>query len=633
MNKNQKILLIRLIISSILWLSAVILYLILKVEDLPLSFNISELIVLILIVISYLLIGYDILFNAVKKIFKGNLMSEDFLMSIASLAAFSLRFLGHREYLDATAIMLFYQLGEFFQGVITEKNQKDIINTMNLKVNICHKENGLDILPKDVNINDIIIVKVGEMVPLDGISLNSTSINKSSLNGEPLDIYIEQGENVLSGSIVKSKPLKLQVTKKYADSTATKILEMVENATIRKTKTEKFISRFARIYTPIVIALAVFLAVVPPMVIGFIDGFSKHVFYNYLYAAILCLVVSCPCALVVSVPLTYFSSIGFAAKNKIIIKGSTYLDKLGKTKTIVMDKTGTLTKATFSVKQVNGDVIEIAKGLEKNSLHPLAQAINSYPGDILDLSTTEYDGLGVIGFDKNDKKYLIGSKKLMVKESINLTNPVDEAIVLYVAEENNQIGSIVLEDTPKKEAYGVIEKLYNQNYDIVVLSGDNKKSVQSTMNGLNIKDYYADLMPDEKIKIFDNIRTTNKKNKRSTVFIGDGINDAPVLSLADVGISMGQLGSDAAIEASDVVVLNDNLESIPLLMKISQKSKKLVIQNIILSIGIKLVILLLTILSNILKTFTVPMELAIFGDVGVLIITILNALRALYIKK
>jgi len=632
-NVKQKTLLIRLIVALVLWLTSIIFYVVFKIESLDATYSINEIIILVLIVVSFLIAGYDIIFNAIKKIFKGNFMSEDFLMTVASLAAFGLRFLGHREYLDAVAIMIFYQVGELFQSIINEKNKRDIVNTMNLKVTICHTLDGEDINPNDVNIDDVLVVKVGEIVPVDGISLNETFINKASLNGEALDEYVNKGDVILSGSIVNVNPLTLKVTKKYTDSTACKILELVENATIRKTKTEKFISKFAKIYTPIVIVLAILVGIVPPIIIGSINGFSKDLFYNYLYVSILCLVVSCPCALVVSVPLTYFSSIGLAAKHKIIIKGSTYLDKLANTKTIAMDKTGTLTKAEFQIKKVNGDIIEIAKGLEKNSLHPLAIAINKAEGNAKELKTIEVGGLGIIGYDEDNTKYLIGSLKFMEKENIELFDIPNDPIVLFVAKNKTQIGSIVLSDTLKDEAKDVVKDIKDLGIDVLVLSGDNERNVKEAMSNLGIANYHSNLLPDQKIELFDNVRMENKQNKKTTVYVGDGINDAPTLSLADVGVSMGVLGSDSAIEASDIVVLNDNLTSIPKLIKIAKKTRKLVVENIIISIGIKVAILVLALISNLFKSFTVPMELAIFGDVGVLILVILNALRALKIKK
>lgn len=625
MTKKNKILVIRLIIALIFWIVAIIL------EH---AIATNELLFLSFYIISYLIAGYDILLLGFKNIFSARFLDEYFLMSVASLGAFFIRFFGNNEYLEAVAVMIFFQVGEVFQGVAVEKSKKAIMSTLNLKVTNCTLEDGSVVLPNDVKIGDIIIVKPGEMVPIDGVALNPSIVNMASLTGEALDVEISINDNVLSGSINKNTPLKIKVTKEYNDSTVTKILEMVENATMRKAKTEKFITKFARIYTPIVVGLAVLLAVLPPLIIGLINGFSNELWNSYIYAALTCLVVSCPCALVVSVPLSYFAGIGANAKKKIIVKGGITIDDLSNVSTIVLDKTGTLTKAEFSITKVYGDeeeILKIARGLEKNSTHPLALAINKSEGEAYTFLVTETPGYGIVGTKDNDK-YICGSYSLLKKNNIEPILVNHAGSILYIAKNDTCIGAIVLEDTIKDEAKEVIELLHKMNKKVIVLSGDVKESVESVCNRLNIKEYHYSLLPQDKVKIVEDLTNNNKNEK--ILFVGDGINDAPVLALADVGVSMGQIGSDAAVEASDVVILNDNLNALPNMIKIAKKTKRIVIENIIFTIGVKIIILLLCAISNIsiFGNFYLPMWVAIFGDVGVCVLAVFNALRALKCK-
>ena len=625
MTKKNKILVIRLIIALVFWIVAIIL------EH---AIATDELLFLSFYIISYLIAGYDILLLGFKNIFSARFLDEYFLMSVASLGAFFIRFFGNNEYLEAVAVMIFFQVGEVFQGVAVEKSKKAIMSTLNLKVTNCTLEDGSVVLPNDVKIGDIIIVKPGEMVPIDGVALTPSIINMASLTGEALDVEISINDNVLSGSINKNTPLKIKVSKEYSDSTVTKILEMVENATMRKAKTEKFITKFARIYTPIVVGLAVLLAVLPPLIIGLINGFSKELWNSYIYAALTCLVVSCPCALVVSVPLSYFAGIGANAKKKIIVKGGITIDDLANVSTIVLDKTGTLTKAEFSITKVYGDeeeILKIAIGLEKNSTHPLALAINKSEGEAYTFLVTETPGYGIVGTKDNDK-YICGSYSLLKKNNIEPIEVTHAGSILYIAKNDKCIGAIVLEDTIKDEAKEVIELLHKMNKKVIVLSGDVKESVESVCNRLNIKEYHYSLLPQDKVKIVEDLTNNNKNEK--ILFVGDGINDAPVLALADVGVSMGQIGSDAAVEASDVVILNDNLNALPNMIKIAKKTKRIVIENIIFTIGVKIIILLLCAISNIsiFGNFYLPMWVAIFGDVGVCVLAVFNALRALKCK-
>lgn len=630
MEKRNKILIFRLIIALLFWISGIILE-----YAIPYSFSI-EMVYLSLFIVSYIISGYDILWGALKHILSGELLDEYFLMSFATIGAFVIRIFGDIEYLEAVAVMIFFQIGEVFQGIAVEKSKSAIMNTMNLSVTKCTLLNGDVVDPYDVQIGDIIIIKPGEMVPIDGVAMTSGVINQASLTGEAIDIDVSENDVILSGSINTTAPLNIKTTKLYSDSTAYKIIDMVENATMRKAKSERFITKFARVYTPIVVIFALLLALLPPTIIGLVDSFSGDVYSKYIYAALTCLVVSCPCALVVSVPLSYFAGIGASAKKKIIVKGGNYLEDLALCDTIIMDKTGTLTKAKFEVVEIIGDnkeeIIKIAKGLEKYSTHPLALAINEYEGESYDFEIEETPGFGIVGIKDNDK-YICGSLKLLNRFNIE-TNSIDLAgSILYIAKNNEFIGAIRLEDTPKDEAKENISKLISMGKRVIVLSGDTKNSVESLCNKLGIREYYYSLLPEDKVSKTEEI--IKSKDTGKVLFVGDGINDAPVLALSDIGVSMGQIGSDSAIEASDVVILNDNLDALPNMLNISYKTRRIVIENIIFIITAKILILLLCAISNLpaLEGFKIPMWVAIFGDVGVCVIAILNSMRALRVKK
>ena len=626
MTKENKILIIRIGVAILLWITAFIFE-----HTLPASFN-YEIVYLILYVIAYLIAGYDVIFSAIKKIPSGQFLDEEFLMFIASLGAFLLRLFDKIEYSEATAVIIFFQIGEVFEGIAVQRSKDAILETINLKVNKSYLKDGTEIDPNDLRIDDEIMVKPGEVVAVDSVSLGEGIINTSSLTGEALDVVVNKGDVVLSGSLNKNTPLFLKVLKEYSDSTATKILNLVEDATMRKTKNEKFITKFSRIYTPIVVGIALVIAVIVPLIIGFINGFSSQLWSDYIYVAITCLVVSCPCALVVSVPLTYFAGIGCCARNKIIVKGSVILEELAQTKIAITDKTGTLTKAKFELVKTYGDeeLLKIAKGLEIKSNHPLAVAVTEIESDYYDFEVEEVPGYGIIGY-KDGIRYICASKKLFDKENIKVEEINDAGAILYVSKNDVYIGALVLEDKLKDEAKNSIDDLIDLGEDVYVLSGDNEANVKSVCDKLSIKNYYASLLPEEKAKHVTEIK--NNSNGK-VIFVGDGINDAPVLAISDVGVSMGQIGSDAAIEASDVVILNDNLSTLPIMIRIARKTKKIVVENIIFSIGVKIVILFLAILFNMpfMEGLQLPMWVAIFGDVGVLIIAILNAIRALFIK-
>ena len=617
MTKKNKILLIRLSIAIVLWVLAICLE-----HTLPETEPLFEVLYAVIYAVAYLIAGYDILWGALRNIFQGKFLDEYFLMAIASLGAFALRAFGDAEYLEAVAVMVFFQVGEVFQGIAVEKSRNAIMDTMDLKVTKCYLESGEELEPEDVQIGQRIVVRPGEMVPLDGISRTSGSINVASLTGEALDVDINDGDTVLSGSINTTTPIVVEVTKEYYDSTAAKILDMVENATMKKAKSEQFITKFARFYTPTVVLLALILAFIPPLFMGFKENFSF-----WFKSALSCLVVSCPCALVVSVPLSYFAGIGANAKKKIIIKGGSYLEDLAICDTMILDKTGTLTKASFEITKIIGDnteeILKIAKGLEKNSTHPLAQAIQKVEGEAYEFVIEETPGFGIIG-TKDGIPYVCGSSKLLRNNGIEPLEIDEAGSILYIAKDKKCIGAIILEDVLKDEAIENIRALRQMGKRIVVLSGDTKKSVESICNRLEIKEYYYSLLPADKVAKVEEI--IKSKTSGKVLFVGDGINDAPVLALADIGVSMGQIGSDAAVEASDVVILNDNLQALPNMLKISRKTKRIVLENIIFTICIKILALVLC------GMHILAMSWAIFADVGVCVIAVLNAMRALKIK-
>lgn len=601
---KRKILFVRLCISLILWIVAICL-------------RQYELASFILFCVAYLIAGYDIVFGAFRNIFQGKWLDEFFLMTIASIGAFVLK-----EYLEGVAVMIFFQVGEMFQGIAIERSRKAIMDTMNLKVTKCYLESGEEVEPEDVKIDTRILVRPGEMVPLDGVAESRGAVNVASLTGEALDVDVEIGDFVLSGSINTTSPLIVTVKKEYYDSTATKILDMVENATMKKAKSEQFITKFAKTYTPVVVLSAVILAFIPPLFLGFKDTFSI-----WLYRALSFLVVSCPCALVLSVPLSYFAGIGAGAKHKIIIKGGSYLEDLALCDTIIMDKTGTLTKAKFEIKEIiaedKNEVMKIAKGLEKNSTHPLAMAVQAYEGESYDFEIEETPGYGIIG-KKEDISYVCGSGKLLKKLDIEPILITSAGSVLYIAKDKKCIGAIILQDIVKEEAKESIAELKKMNERVIVLSGDTEITVRDVCEKLGIEECYFGLLPKDKV---DKMTEIMKNKNHKVVFVGDGINDAPVLALADIGVSMGQVGSDAAIEASDVVILNDDLKALPKMVKIAKKTKRIVLENILFAIGIKIVTLILCGIG------LLGMEWAIFADVGVCVIAVLNAMRALKMKK
>ncbi len=558
--------------------------------------------------VAYFIIAYDIVFEAIKNIFKGQIFDENFLMTIATLGAICIK-----ELPEAVMVMFLYKIGEYLEDKAVDKSKDSISELMNIKPDFANKitENGiLNVVPQDVAIGDIILVKPGEKIPLDGIIIEGNSqIDTSSLTGESLPRSVDVGQNVNNGCINLSGVIKIKVTKAFDDSTVSKILNLIEDASSKKSKSENFITRFAKIYTPFVVVLAIFIAFIPPY---FSDG-------NWIERALTFLVISCPCALVISVPLGFFAGIGAASKSGILVKGSIYLEKLSQLKNVVFDKTGTLTNGDFRVVKINSsnpDILKYAAITESASNHPIAKAIKrAYGKEIPIQKITEISGKGVkTEFDGNE--ILVGNAKLLGIEKIENTI----GTVVYVGINGNCIGNIVISDSIKSDSNSLVSYLNKHNINTTILSGDTTLAVKSIQSELNTKEAYAELLPNEKVEKLEEIM---KNHKGTTVYVGDGINDAPVITRADVGVAMGGLGSDAAICASDVVIMDDMPSKLINAIKISKKTMKIVKQNIVFAIGVKLLFL-------ILSTFGfMTMWGAIFADVGVTLIAILNSLRVL----
>lgn len=576
-------------------------------------------------IISYLIVGLDVLIEAIKNIFKGEVFDENFLMTIATIGAFAIG-----EYPEAVAVMLFYQVGEMFQSYAVDKSRKSIASLMDIRPDFANiKKNGSieKVSPDKINIGDIIIVKPGEKVPLDGTIVDGNSmLDTSALTGESVPREVSIGDEVLSGSINQNGLIEIKVTKNFGESTVSKILDLVENASSKKSKSENFISKFAKYYTPIVVVIAVLLAIIPPII------FKETEFIQWLYRALTFLVVSCPCALVISIPLGFFGGIGGASKLGVLVKGSNYLEALSKTEVVVFDKTGTLTEGVFEVQKVNSvditkeDLIKCAAYAESFSNHPIANSLKKAYGKDIDnkkiSETHELSGLGVNAV-VDGKEVFVGNEKLMQEKNIEYIKCNEIGTILYVAINNQFKGTIIISDKIKADAKETIEKLKKNNVKkIVMLTGDKKAVGESVAKELGLDEVYTELLPNNKVeKVEELMKSKSKKGKLA--FVGDGINDAPVLAISDIGIAMGGLGSDAAIEAADVVLMTDEPSKVVDAIKISKKTLKIVKQNIIFAIVVKILVLILSAigLSN--------MWQAVFADVGVSVLAILNALRVL----
>ena len=583
----------------------------------------------ILFIISYIIVGLEIVRKAIRNIFRGKVFDENFLMTVATIGAF-----GIGEFPEAVAVMLFYQVGELFQSYAVNQSRKSIANLMDIRPDYANIEKDGEIQkvdPDEVKIGDIIVIKPGEKVPLDGVVLEGKStLDTKALTGESLPREISEGEDVLSGCINQAGVIKVKVTKEYGESTVSKILDLVENASSKKSKSENFITKFAHYYTPIVVIIAVLLAILPPI---FIEG---ALFTDWLYRALSFLVVSCPCALVISIPLSFFGGIGGASKMGILIKGSNYLEAIANTEIIVFDKTGTLTEGVFEVQKVNSvgisedELLRIAAYAENYSNHPISislkSAFNQEIDEKLIEKTEELSGRGIKARIEN-KDVLVGNEKLMNENKISFDKCDEVGTILYVAIDSKFAGYILIADKIKEDSKNAIKLLKKNNIkQTVMLTGDRKNVGENVAKTLEIDKVYTELLPDGKVEKVESL-LKEKSEKGKLAFVGDGINDAPVLALADIGIAMGGLGSDAAIEAADVVLMTDEPSKIVDAILLSKKTMRIVKQNIIFAISVKVLVLILSAFG--LST----MWEAVFADVGVSIIAILNALRVLRVNK
>lgn len=631
--KKEKQNLIRIIIALALF---IIIFTVDKIFVLNNLFKceLSWLLPLCLYLLVYIVIGYDIVFRAIRNIFHGQIFDENFLMFIATLGAFALAItkgvLGQEieGFDEACAVLLFYQIGEFFQSYATNKSRKSISALMNIRpdyANLKNEKNIKTVAPNSVKIGDIIVVNPGEKIPLDGFVVKGVStIDTKALTGESLPREVKENDEVLSGCVNIESQLEVKVSRTFYDSTVSKILELVENASTQKSKAENFITKFAKYYTPIVVIIAIFLAVIPSLITS-----------NWLiwtYRALSFLVVSCPCALVVSIPLSFFAGIGLASRCGILVKGSNYLEKLNSANIFVFDKTGTLTKGNFEIAEIypqesSEEILRLASIAENGSSHPIAKCILNKYKDTLpqDYTLTNIAGKGIVA-SNSVETILCGNAELMKEYKIEYNEQNKVGTVIYVAKNQKFVGYIIISDHIKDETKSVITKLNNDGCKTIMLTGDNDYVAKNVAKDIGIDEYKSSLLPQNKVNELQNIMTT-KKQKDIVCFVGDGINDAPSLMRSDIGIAMGAIGSDAAIEASDIVLMKDDLNSIIQARKIAKKTLKIVKQNMFFSIAVKIGILTLSAFG------ITNMWFAVFGDVGVAIIAILNAMRVNKLKK
>ncbi|EZP89385.1 cadmium transporter [Enterococcus faecium] len=589
-----------------------------------LLFDFNEPIRLIGYLLIYLLIGYDVVKKAVMNIVKGKIFDENFLMSVATIGAMLIG-----EYPEAVAVMLFYQIGEYFQGLAVSHSRKSIRELMAIRPETAHVQTAeglMTVNPEDVQIGQFVLVKPGERVPLDGTIIEGESlVDTSALTGESVPKSVYVGETVLSGFINKNKPFLVQVEKSYENSTISKLLELVENASSKKAPAENFITKFARYYTPVVVGLAVLLAVLPPLVV------SGAAFSEWIYRALTFLVISCPCALVISVPLSFFGGIGGASKIGVLVKGSNYLELLAQTETVVFDKTGTLTKGDFSIQTIDTKIdpkifMQYVASAEQFSTHPIAQfVLEGYAGPLLPTTNIqEFAGEGILA-EVDGKQVLVGNHKLMERFEISFPSSQEIGTLLYLAIDQSYSGYLVIADTLKEDAVDALVQLKQAGVkNTVMLTGDSKKIADHIGKQVGVDKIYSELLPEDKVQRLEEIL---QRNNKKTAFVGDGINDAPVLARADVGIAMGGLGSDAAIEAADVVIMNDQPSKIAEAIHLAKKTLKIVKQNIVFAIGIKILVLALGAFGF------ASMGDAVFADVGVTVLAVLNAMRSLHVKN
>lgn len=586
---------------------------------------------------AYAVISWNILIKAWKNIRRGQVFDENFLMAVASLGAFFLGFFQNGEYTEAIAVMLFYQVGELFEDYAVDKSRRNISELMDIRPDYANvEENGklIRIDPDDVAVGTLIVVQPGEKVPIDGTVVSGHStLNTAALTGESLPLDVEPGMAVVSGSINQQGVLKICTSKEFCDSTVSKILELVEDAGSRKSKSENFISKFARYYTPIVCCSALALSLIPPFVRIFMG--LEPLWSSWIYRSLTFLVISCPCALVLSVPLTFFAGIGGASHEGILIKGSNYMETLSQAATVVMDKTGTLTKGVFEVVGIHHSpvedhiLLEWAALAENASSHPISKSLQKAYGKPLDRSrVTEIKELSGRGIQAtvDGRSILCGNVKLMEEAGISYLPCHQVGTLVHMAVDGTYAGHILIADVVKPHSIRAIDELKKQGIATVMLTGDAKQVAEKVAQELGISRVYSELLPEDKVTLLEKI-TQQKNGNEKVLFVGDGINDAPVLSLADVGIAMGAMGSDAAIEAADVVLMDDDPLKIGKAIRISKKCVSIVHQNIYFAIGIKVIVLILGALG------LANMWMAIFADTGVLITAVMNAMRALFVKK
>lgn len=620
LSKKQKKELIRIIIALVLFIVLLIIDKVLNLETIiPNANNYGWLLPFFLYLSLYLYIGYDVLYKAIRNIFHGEIFDENFLMCLATIGAF-----GIKEFSEGVAVLLLYQIGEWFQDYAVKKSRKSISSLMDIRPDYANliKDNGkvVEVDPNELKVDDFILIKPGEKVPVDGIIVEGTSsLDTKALTGESLPFDVNVNSKVISGSINLTGLIKVKVEKKFQDSTVSKILDLVENASSKKSKSENFITKFAKIYTPLVVLGAVLLVI--------IGGAITNEWIAWLERSLNFLVVACPCALVISVPLSFFAGIGCASKYGILIKGSSYVEKLNKANVFIFDKTGTLTKGNFVISKIypenkKDEILKYAAICEYNSNHPIALAIkksytfevdNTY--DLIDVA-----GKGLIA-KKDNELIFAGNNKLMLDYNINVPDVNEIGTTVYIAKNNQFIGYLVVSDEIKEDSKKLIKYLKQNNIKTIMFTGDNEKIASSVANELCISEYKASLLPQNKAEELKNM--LNNKNKNDVIcFVGDGINDAPSLMMSDIGISMGGIGSDAAIEASDIVLMHDDLDSLIIAKKIAKKTLLIVKENIIFAILIKVLVLILSICGYAF------MWLAICADVGVCLLAILNSLRA-----
>ncbi len=575
---------------------------------------------------AYVLSGGEVVYKAVKNIFKGSIFDENFLMTIATIGAFAIG-----EYPEAAAVMIFYNIGELFQDMAVNHSRKSIETLMNIRpdhANIVVGDTIQEVSPEDVSLGDTIIIKPGERVPLDGTVIKGeTAMDTSAITGESMPRDIKTGDAVLSGFINKNKIIFVRVDKEYSQSTVAKILDLVENASLKKAPTENFITKFSRIYTPVVVFTALAIALIPTAIFGF------STFHQWFYRALIFLVVSCPCALVVSIPLSFFGGIGGASKRGILVKGGNFLEALNHIDTVVFDKTGTLTEGVFKVNKIVGragfkedDVLKYAAIAESYSDHPIAISIKESYGKVIDLSNVlsheDISGCG-IKVKTTSGNIFVGNHKLMEKESIDYEKVQSAKTIVHVAVDGIYAGHVLISDNPKADAQKTVKSLKLEGIrNVIMLTGDGKSAAQTVSEQLGLDDVYYELLPQEKVKILEKIKN-EKKGNGNVVFVGDGINDAPVLAMADIGVAMGGLGSDAAIEASDIVLMTDEPSKLIEGINIAKFTRKIVWQNITFALGVKFIVLIMGAFG------LATMWGAVFADVGVALLAVLNAMRVI----